>query len=104
MTNIKIVLVLFFIIISILTFQGVAYSEPTKWEDAETSLSQLLNSGWKVSAHSSSHAVTASAPGVTSFDAITFTYLLVKNDKYITCLIVNPRPPVARSASCRRLN
>ena len=42
----KICLVMFTVVFSILLFQGAAFSIPTKWEKVDSSLSDLLNSGW----------------------------------------------------------
>jgi hypothetical protein len=91
--------------LSALILQDAAHSLPTKWEDARTTFSSLLDAGWQVSAHGTNRAATSpGASGYTPYDEETFSFLLTKNGKYIMCFIVNPRPPVAKSASCRILN
>jgi hypothetical protein len=76
---------------------------PTKWEKVNTSLTELLNSGWQISGHSSSHAAFR-VVGDSLFNEKAFTFLLTKNGKYTLCLIENPQPPIADSALCRKLN
>jgi hypothetical protein len=94
-----------FVTLSLLIFQDVAYSIPTKWEDAQISLSGLLNSGWQISGHGTSRVATSpGASGYSPYDIETFSFLLIKNNKYIICFIENPKPPIANAAGCRKLN
>jgi hypothetical protein len=93
-----------FLILSILAFQSTAHSVVTKWERVEESFSDLLNSGWQISGHSSNRAATSpGASGYKPYDEETYTFLLIKNGKYIVCIIANPKPP-SNNASCRKLN
>jgi hypothetical protein len=93
-----------FFVLSIFIFQSPAYPVPTRWEKVDFSLEQLLNSGWKMSEHSTNRAATAASPGVSATDVETFSFLLSKNGKYTICFMENPSPPVANAASCRKLN
>ena len=70
----------------------------------DISLAQLLNNGWQISGHSSNRTAVGNAGAANNYDQETFTYLLTKNGKYITCLTVNPSPPTAESASYRMIN
>jgi hypothetical protein len=92
-----------FPLISLLAFQSSAYSIPTKWEDAKLSMTDLLNSGWRLTAHGTNRVAANSNSG-NGFDQETFTFVLNKNDKYILCLLEDPKPPVASFAGCRKLN
>jgi hypothetical protein len=77
-------------------------SFPTKWEKVDSSFSGLLDSGWQISGHSSSHAafrVVNDEP----YNKKGYTFLLAKSSKYIMCFIENPFPPSTNSI-CRRLN
>jgi hypothetical protein len=91
-------------ILSLIFVQSTAFSTPTKWENVSTSMDELLNSGWQISGHGTSRAATAPGPGVAAMDVETFTFILTKNGKYIICRTINPNPPVANDARCRRLN
>ncbi len=86
-----------------LTFQGTAYSLPTKWEVVNINLSSLLDSGWQL-IDISSHRVAsklAFSPG--GLDEKTYVFSLTKSGKHIVCVMPNPIDPVAQ-AGCRRLN
>jgi hypothetical protein len=96
------------IIFSIISIENVALAvspvdKPTRWDPVNMTLTELLNSGWQVSAHGTSRAATSSSPGVNGYDETQFTFLLIKSGKYIICFINDPRPSAAIS-SCRRLN
>jgi hypothetical protein len=93
--------ILFFTLFMLLLPQS-AKSIPTKWDRIDQSIEELLNSGWQVIAHSSYRAVFAS-PG-NSINEISFSYVLSKGGKYVTCTIVNPKPPIADTSGCRRMN
>ena len=60
----------------------------TQWAPIEKSLTMLLNEGWRVISH--------------TYD-ITYTFLLVKENKFVVCNIVSPTPNNATSR-CRALN
>jgi hypothetical protein len=76
---------------------------PTKWELTGMSLSELLNSGWQISGHSSSHAAFH-VVNDDLFDKESYTFLLSKNGKHTMCFVENPRPPIANNSGCRRIN
>jgi hypothetical protein len=79
-------------------------AEPTKWEDARTSMSVLLNSGWQIIGHSLAYAKSPNTPLNSGFDEKLFTFILTKGNQYVLCISDNPRPPVANASSCRKLN
>jgi hypothetical protein len=91
------------LVASILAPQIPAHSVPTKWEDVKVSMSDLLNSGWQIIAHGVSRVASSSSTGG-SFDQANATFVLSKGGKYIFCVVEDPRPPIARSAACRKLN
>lgn len=62
----------------------------TMWRPVESSLTDLLNSGWKLVSFSSDRAATATGGGIGAIDEQTFSYILYKDGKYITCFITNP--------------
>lgn len=103
MKNRLIVLIPVLIVSSILFFQTSAYATQTKWERVETSMEQLLNSGWKISGHSSNRAAVGNAGAANNYDESIYTYLLTKDNHYITCAVIAPRPPSV-DARCRSLN
>jgi hypothetical protein len=74
----------------------------TTWRVVNQSLSELLESGWKIVSHSSHRVVIAPYTNGAS-DEETYSYILQKNGKYINCLIRDPRPDNSYSA-CRQLN
>jgi hypothetical protein len=74
----------------------------TPWVIVNSSLGELLNSGWIIVNQSSNRVVIAPYTNGAS-DEVTYTYLLHKNGKYVNCFILNPRPDNASSA-CRQLN
>jgi hypothetical protein len=92
-----------FLLGSPLTIQKPAYSIPTKWEDAKMSMTDLLNSGWQLTAHGTNRVAANSNAG-NGFDQETFTFVLTKNNKYVLCILEDPRPPIAKTAGCRILN
>jgi hypothetical protein len=100
---IKTALLIIFPLVSLLTFDLPAYSIPTKWEDAKISMTDLLNSGWRLTAHGTNRVAANSNAG-NGFDQESLTFVLSKNDKYIVCFLENPKPPVANIAGCRKLN
>jgi hypothetical protein len=83
---------------------GSPVDKQTNWEPVTMNLTQLLNNGWRVYGHSSQRAATSpGAPGYRAYDETQYTFLLIKNDKHIICLIQDPRPSKAISG-CRALN
>ena len=89
-------------LLSLSSFQNPAYSSMTRWEDAKVSLSQLLDSGWQVTAFGTNRVAANSNAGV-GFDVKNYSFLLVKNGKHIICILENPGQPVTED-KCRRLN
>jgi hypothetical protein len=81
---------------------NLANSLPTKWEVVDSSLSQLLDSGWQLFSHGSNRAAFRISPG--GLDEETFTFILTKNSKYIMCRVTNPQAPIANLSGCRKLN
>jgi hypothetical protein len=81
----------------------IAYSIPSKWERVEMSLSDLINNGWQITGHGTNRVATNSINGG-NFDLSTFSFLLTKNNSYIICIFENPKPPIANTTSCRKLN
>jgi hypothetical protein len=90
-------------IMMLITFQDTAYAIPTKWEAVQLSMSELINSGWRISAHGTNRVAANSNAG-NGFDESQFSFLLTKNGDYIICIADNPKPPVANNAGCRKLN
>jgi hypothetical protein len=74
----------------------------TTWRAVDTSMSSLLDSGWKIIGYSSHRVVIAPYTQGAS-DEATYSYVLQKNSKYINCFIGNPSPDSAYSG-CRQLN
>jgi hypothetical protein len=91
------------LLMTVLIPQLPAYSVPTKWENVNVSMSDLLNSGWQITAHGVTRVAASSSAGA-GFDEFITTFILAKGGKYIFCISENPRPPVANQSSCRRLN
>jgi hypothetical protein len=89
--------------IMLIMFQGAAHAVPTKWEAIQLSMSELINSGWQISAHGTNR-VAANSSTTNSFDESQFSFLLTKNGNYILCIADNPKPPIAKNAGCRKLN
>ncbi len=83
--------------------QSAVYSVPSKWEKVETSLSDLLNSGWQLIGIASNRAAYRNSVSPGGFDEETHSFSLTKNGKYIICLTANPSHPIA-NIGCRRIN
>jgi hypothetical protein len=75
----------------------------TTWKIVEKSLTELLNSGWKMISHDTNRAKTSGYQSQAAYDQQTHTFTLYKDGKYIICLISEPRPDYAFSY-CRELN
>lgn len=95
---------IFLLLTLVLTFQKPAYSIPTKWEDTGTSMNDLLNSGWKLTAHGVTRVASNGSATSSGFNEIIYTFTLTRNDKNVMCLVENPKPPIANVSGCRRLN
>jgi hypothetical protein len=76
----------------------------SSWSVINSSLSELLNSGWKITAQSSHRVATVTTNGVGAFDETTFVYTLSKGSKYITCLLYNPVANKGGYTACRAIN
>jgi hypothetical protein len=76
----------------------------TMWNVVDKSLTDLLNEGWKPVNQISDRAAIATTRGEGAFDEQTFGFLLVRNGKYITCLITNPKVVEGAYSRCRALN
>jgi hypothetical protein len=87
-----------------LSFQYSAHSIPTKWEKVETSLSDLLNSGWILTGISSTRVAYRNSISPGGLDEETYIFSLSKDGKYIVCSMDNPNPPIAKIAGCRKIN
>jgi hypothetical protein len=81
-----------------------ANSEPTKWEDAKTSMSALLDNGWQIVGHGATRVAANGIGGTSAFDQNFFTFILTNGRKYMFCISENPRPPIANASSCRKLH
>ncbi len=102
-TIIGMIFALSLVLISILILPHEANAIPTKWEKIDVSMSELLNSGWRISGHSSSRTAFNNGT-IDRFDEITYTFLLTKNNDYVFCNTVNPSQPKANLAACRKIN
>jgi hypothetical protein len=76
----------------------------TMWKVVDQSLTDLLNSGWKLIGQNSERVATSpGASGYRTYDERSFVYTLYKNGKYITCFVIEPRPDDGYS-HCRLIN
>jgi hypothetical protein len=100
----SVVLITLLISLLVLTFQGIAQAVPTEWGKVDISMTQLLNSGWQMSGHASNRAAVGNAGAANNYDSVYYTYLLTKNSHYITCIVQDPSPPIAKVVVCRSLN
>jgi hypothetical protein len=100
----KLVFFVLTIFIVILTFQSVAYCVPTKWEKIDSSLSDLLNSGWLLQGTDYNRVAYQNSVSPGGLDEENYTFTLSKSGKYIICSVGNPRAPVAQSTRCRGIN
>jgi hypothetical protein len=99
-----VVLISIFVFLLMIVFQKTAYALPTEWGKVNMSMTQLLNSGWQISGHSSNRAAVGNAGSANNYDNSEYTYLLTKSGHYITCIVQNPSPPIANVVACRSLN
>jgi hypothetical protein len=77
----------------------------TSWKVVNKSMSDLLNSGWRIVSQSAYRVATSTSGGFGSIDEETFIYTIVKDGKFITCIIPNPqREPGVTRSGCRLLN
>lgn len=76
----------------------------TQWTPTEKSLTALLNEGWRIISHSEAHPVIAiSSPTTNPAIQSTYSFLLMKENKVVICIIWDPKPNNATSR-CRALN
>jgi hypothetical protein len=76
----------------------------SSWVVVNSSLSDLLNAGWKIIAQSSHRVATVTTNGVGAIDQATYIYTISKGNKYITCYIMNPVPNKGGYSACRSIN
>jgi hypothetical protein len=100
-----------FIVINIpgIGSQSVMAQSPTTkynpWKVVDSSLADLLNSGWRLVGQSSHRTATSTtAGGVGAIDDTTYVYTLTKNGKYVTCLLTNPKADIGVYSGCRLIN
>jgi hypothetical protein len=104
-TPIKLTTILVSTLLFILLSTKDIGAAPTKWEDVTSSLSELLDSGWKVVSHGSNRVLQSSGVSYRNdTDEEMISFLLIKDEKYILCRIINPKTPIATRASCRKIN
>ncbi len=84
--------------------QSKAHSVPTKWERVDTSLSELLDSGWQLIGTATNRVAYRNSIGPGGLDEETYAFSLTRNGKYILCEVSNPSHPIAKNAGCRKLN
>jgi hypothetical protein len=81
--------------------------QSTMWNVVDKSLTQLLDSGWKIISQSGYRVFISRVVGIRreieESDETTHIYTLYKDGKNISCLVANPQPNNAHS-KCRRLN
>jgi hypothetical protein len=83
---------------------GNPRASETQWQGISTSLTNLLDDGWKVVGQSSHRAVTITRGDVEAVDSTTIVYTLSKDGKYVTCLLNDPRVNSLTYSACRTLN
>jgi hypothetical protein len=100
----RMVYYILFVFVLVMTSPKSSHSEPTKWEDAKTGMSTLLDNGWQIIGHGVSRVAANGTPVSSGFDEKVFTFILTNSRKYIICFSDNPKPPIANASSCRKLN
>ena len=93
-----------FSFIVVMTSPKSVHSLPTKWEDANISMTDLLNSGWQVTGHGISRVAASQSAISSGFDERLFTFMLTNGRKHVICISANPKPPIASASDCRKLN
>jgi hypothetical protein len=76
---------------------------PTDWGGVNSSMTDLLNSGWQIITQSSYRSILINPNSSIRMDEAKYVYTLHKNGKYITCIIQNPKINNSLSG-CRSLN
>jgi hypothetical protein len=76
----------------------------TTWNAVNISFSELLSSGWKIIAQSSHRVATVTTNGVGAIDERSYAFTLSKGNKYINCLITNPKVNQGGYSGCRAMN
>jgi hypothetical protein len=101
------ILLLMFLTLSSPSIAQAPSRQSTMWGVADKSLTELLDSGWKITNQSSYRVFISRVVGIRrqleETDAETHVYLLYKNGKNISCFLDGPSPNEAYS-KCRRLN
>jgi hypothetical protein len=76
----------------------------SSWNVVDSSLSDLLNSGWKLVSQSSHRVATVTTNGVGAIEETTYVYTLSKGSKYITCFLNSPVANKGAYSGCRSIN
>jgi hypothetical protein len=78
----------------------------TVWRNVDSSLSELLNSGWQLSGQSSSRTSTPPVLGSPTprINEVMHTFTLAKSGKYIICILLEPRVQEETYSACRSFN
>jgi hypothetical protein len=76
----------------------------SSWTVVNSSLTDLLNSRWKIIAQSSHRVAIVTTNGVGAIDKSTFVYTLSKGNKYITCPLFDPPANKGGYTACRAIN
>jgi hypothetical protein len=84
--------------------QSTARSHVTTWKIVNSSLSTLLNDGWKLVNISGTDVATAPSANVGAIRSVSFVYVLSKDGKYVTCIINDPDAIGLNYSRCRLIN
>jgi hypothetical protein len=102
----------FFLIVLISPIQVAKAQSPTRnqnfkltsWNVVNSSLTDLLNSGWKIVGTSSHRVATVTGRGIGAIDEETYVYTVSKDGKYINCSFTDPVANKGAYTACRLLN
>ena len=88
------------------TAQPARNFKQTIWRNVDSSLSELLNNGWQLSAQSSSRTSTPPVLGSPTprINEVMHTFTVTKNGKYIICILLEPRVQDETYSACRSFN
>jgi hypothetical protein len=84
--------------------QSSARSHVTTWRIVDSSLSTLLNDGWKLVNISGTDVATAPYANVRAIRSVSFIYVLSKDGKYVTCIVNDPDAIGTNYSRCRLIN
>jgi hypothetical protein len=84
--------------------QSTMRSHVTTWKIVNSSLSTLLNDGWKLVNISGTDVATAPYANVGAIRSVSFIYVLSKDGKYVTCIINDPDATGLNYSRCRLIN